>query len=114
MFSGCKNLSKVNIPEGSALESIGKQAFAGTAITEFDVPLSVTYIGASAFGSCENLMRVTVPYGSELKTLGGNILGANTTFYIPEGSEAETEAKRYGIKYTPSLSHSETDFSSAR
>ena len=101
-FWGCKSLTNVYIPENSALSVIGKQAFCATAIAEFNVPKTVVNIGYSAFGACDNLASVTIPYGSELAVISGNIFGGVTSakFYLPEGSAAEEQAKRLGMKYT--------------
>ncbi|MCI8608369.1 MAG: leucine-rich repeat protein [Firmicutes bacterium] len=61
LFKNCKNLKNVSIPEG--IETISNQAFEGcTALTAFDFPTTLTYLGARAFyGS--GIQTVVLPDG---------------------------------------------------
>ncbi len=45
------------------LESIGDYAFAGSSITEIDLPDTVTRIGTGAFSGCKNLKEIVFPAG---------------------------------------------------
>lgn len=59
-FSGCTNLSTIQIPEG--VTTIGTNAFENcTDLYKIDLPESVTTICDFAFGNCTNLYHVTMP-----------------------------------------------------
>ncbi len=55
---GCKNST---IPNDGSVEKIGDNAFYGVAITNVNVPASVTQIGTAAFYGCENLSQIRLP-----------------------------------------------------
>ncbi len=57
-FSGCSNLTTVNIPD--TVETIGKNAFNSCGLTAVTIPESVQTIGGSAFNSCK-LTTVIIP-----------------------------------------------------
>lgn len=68
VFSGCKNLVSVNLPEG--LTDILDHAFEGCeSLTAITIPQSVWYIGRS-FAYCTNLSSVNFVEGSRLEHLG--------------------------------------------
>ncbi len=62
-FAGCTNLKTITWPTGStgspATIDVGYGSFAGTGITEIDIPDS-RYIQAYAFGGCPKLQKVTI------------------------------------------------------
>jgi len=58
-FSECVYLYEITLPDG--LQKIGDRAFVHCAITEIDIPDTVTYIGTGAFGLCTMLTSVTIP-----------------------------------------------------
>ena len=61
-FYGCRNLIKVNIPNG--VTSIDAQAFSGcSGLIEISIPNGVISIGESAFYGCRNLTKVNIPNG---------------------------------------------------
>ena len=81
-FSGCENLTSVELPEG--LTSLGNQAFNNTGLTSVRIPTTIktwynanpdpnfTVIGAGysrVFANCKNLISVELPEG--LTSLGG-------------------------------------------
>ena len=68
-FSGCKDLTQVNIPAG--VTSIGESAFQGcTGLTSVTIPDSVMTIGIRAFASCTSLRSVIIP--DSVTTIGAN------------------------------------------
>lgn len=74
-------LTSVTFEEGSALETIGAYAFSRAKISSFNVPASVTSIGAYAFYYCSELTSLTFEEGSAPLTFGttygndtGNVL----------------------------------------
>lgn len=67
-FAACKKLFCVNVPYNSALETIGKSAFAGNALEAFNLPETVVTIVEKAFENCTALKAVSVP--ASVKTLG--------------------------------------------
>lgn len=74
-------LTSVTFEEGSALETIGAYAFSKAKISSFNVPASVTSIGAYAFYYCSELTSLTFEEGTAPLTFGttygndtGNVL----------------------------------------
>ena len=74
-------LSSVTFEEGSTLETIGAYAFSKAKISSFNVPASVTSIGAYAFYYCSELTSLTFEEGTAPLTFGttygndtGNVL----------------------------------------
>lgn len=64
-FSGSLTWGKTNIntvvfEEGSQLTTIGKEAFRFSLIREFEMPDTVTTIGAYAFADCPNLKKIVL------------------------------------------------------
>ncbi len=58
-FSGCKDLTSVDIP--SSVTDIGVGAFENSGLTSVTIPNSVTSIGKDCFQNCDNLESVTIP-----------------------------------------------------
>lgn len=58
-FYKCEQLS--SLPIFNTLKTIGKYAFAYTAITDFSIPETVTKIPNGLFYTCTNLISVTIP-----------------------------------------------------
>ena len=54
-FYGCSGLTRIDFDENCALTEIGNYAFAGTGITEFRVPSSVTSFGNGVFNECPEI-----------------------------------------------------------
>ena len=61
--------------EGSQLESLGNNAFSGTAITEITIPVGVQSLD-NTFASCSNLAKVTFEEGSQLESIGNQAFSA--------------------------------------
>jgi hypothetical protein len=57
-FYNCSQLTKISIP--NVVDSIGRGAFAATALTEFYIPESVSSLSVSVFFGCNSLERITV------------------------------------------------------
>lgn len=70
------NGGSVSIPDG--VVSIGKAAFAESAVTSVTIPNSVTSIGYDAFWGCENLTSVSV---------GNSVTRVGAYAFDPEGCE---------------------------
>ena len=65
-FSGCTGLVKVTFKEGSTLDGIAESVFANcTALTEINLPKSITSIGRQAFENCSSLTSITIPQSVE-------------------------------------------------
>lgn len=56
---GCSELTSVTLPAN--LISIGRKAFAGTAVAQFDLPNTITNIGPGAFAENKALTSLCVP-----------------------------------------------------
>lgn len=81
-FNTCSNLKSVTFAKGSVLNTIYKNSFGGTAITEISLPASIENIAESAFGSASSLTFIdfetyeaqledgTVKQVSSLKSIG--------------------------------------------
>ena len=67
------------------IETIGANAFSGTAIAEITIPATVEEIGASAFEDCARLANVSFAAGSALETIGARAFAetAITAISIP-------------------------------
>ena len=63
-------LTSVTFESGSTLETIGAYAFSRAKISSFNVPASVTSIGAYAFYYCSELTSITFEEGSAPLTFG--------------------------------------------
>lgn len=59
VFSGCKNLSKVNL--SSHIKEIGSYAFLGSGLKSVTLPSGIKDISWELFSNCENLESVTIP-----------------------------------------------------
>ncbi len=58
-FYHCKRLAGVSLP--NTVASVGRDAFAGTAMTEIVIPPSVKTMGEGMFLDCKKLKKVTMP-----------------------------------------------------
>ena len=88
-FYACRTLGKVTLPE--SLTYIGKQAFAGTAITRIVIPDNVTQIAEDAFEDCYRLAHVTL--GQNVQEIGhGAFAGTMTLVEIYNRSSLEIVA----------------------
>lgn len=82
VFTGMTQLSKVTFTgSGTALTSIGDNAFQNTGIAEITIPACVTNISEYAFEGCLKLEKVTFAVNDEgkaaLKWIGGGYSGDN-------------------------------------
>ena len=64
VFEYCYSLSKINIPKN--ITSIPDRFVQGSAITEIEIPDTVTIIGSDAFRGCTSLTQVDLPDGLEV------------------------------------------------
>jgi len=68
-FNGCSSLTSIDLPQG--LTSIGVAAFGETALTQINIPNSVTMIKGDPFYKCLQLKEVVIEDGdTELSTNG--------------------------------------------
>lgn len=85
-FSQCKNLLRVNIPEG--VKKIGYAAFSGCDnLCEVILPSTIVEICGAAFKDCVNLHRISIP--SSVKQIGKNAF-----------SKSHVDLKARAISYT--------------
>ena len=87
VFSGCKNLKKVIIP--NQVKRIGYGAFEGCGLEEVILPESIKKIESLAFCECEYLKQITIPtadvaFGSKaMPSVKEVIIPQNKYDYIP-------------------------------
>lgn len=62
-FSQCTSLTNIDLGDYTELQTIGNYAFNGTAIKTVNIPNTVNYIGAGAFGNCSGLTSIVLPSG---------------------------------------------------
>ena len=104
----------------SRLVSIGKEAFANTAISNVVLPVGLAEIGEGAFNNCDNLQSLTIPRGVtqipapiasgcdnltqvvlpvEVTSIADGAFGGNVeTVLCPAGSAASEWAEKTGCK----------------
>lgn len=58
-FEGATNLSYIKL--SNLITSLDKKVFAGTAIEEIRLPISLKYLGKEAFDGCTNLKKIYAP-----------------------------------------------------
>jgi hypothetical protein len=62
MFSGCTSLESVVWPNDGSVGAISEEAFMGCVnMTEFNLPTSITNIGARAFAGCTSIEEIELP-----------------------------------------------------
>lgn len=72
-FENCKKLKKIEIPENSELQSIGKYAFSNTSITNFFIAESINFLNKSVFIETPLLKEITIsPKNKHFKYLDEN------------------------------------------
>ena len=88
MFSGCPQLTEVQLPDG--VTKIGAYAFSEcTSLTTVKVPESVTSIGESAFNRCSNLENLNLPAGitsMECKNTFNRCKKLTAKIVVPDGT----------------------------
>ena len=72
VFEGCGSLVTVRFDRNSHLTVLGQRAFAGTAITAFEIPAGVVVIGYGAFAKCRALENLTVAVGNSRYAVSQN------------------------------------------
>ena len=102
-FMGCIALQTVEFEEGNQLEKIGNSAFMECAITDIDIPETLTILEGQAFNSCENLTSIVIPAG--VSEIGNNTFGRSSqlesiTFLALEPPTLE----QYGLNAVNNLS----------
>ena len=60
-FSGCAYLTSIHLPK--SIVSIGQRAFAGSGISNIQIPGSVAVIEDNTFRDCNNLISIRIPEG---------------------------------------------------
>ena len=83
-FNALPNLSQVTLAD--SVKTIGKAAFAGSAISEVTLPREMDFIGQEAFANCRNLHSVRMP--DRLKDWGDCVFlddEALETIAVPDG-----------------------------
>jgi hypothetical protein len=95
-FYNCSQLTKISIP--NVVDSIGRAAFASTALTEFYMPASVSSLSINVFYGCNSLERINVSpdnktyaskdgvvYNKDFTDLVAFPTGIGGDFTVPDG-----------------------------
>ena len=78
MFYNCSSLSDFAFPP--SITKIGSYAFVNTALTNINIPQSVSIIDRYAFQNCNNLITFTIPEDSDLQTIGNGVFSGCRSF----------------------------------
>ena len=95
-FSGCSSLATVKLPTNAYWYTIVRYAcFQRTAISEIEIPSSVTEIRSTAFANCSSLAKVTVlattpPALANVNAFSGT--DANLVIYVPSASVSDYQS----------------------
>lgn len=86
-FKSCSQLQTVTFAEGSALASIGDNAFEGCQkLSSLQLPEGVTEIGRAAFNGCRALREITIPTGvTEIEDFTFGVCASLREIHLPEG-----------------------------
>ncbi|MDI9520778.1 MAG: leucine-rich repeat protein [Bacillota bacterium] len=101
-FAHNQRLLSITLPEG--LQSIGRQAFAGSRLDNISLPASVTSIGEYAFSNCQELNRVSLT--ASVPSLPAGLFAGCTSLVslsLPEGITSIGEACFSGCTFLVSL-----------
>lgn len=85
-----------------ALQTLGSNAFAGTAITEIVVPQTITALENNVFSGCQQLQKVTLPL--TLRTIGSNTFENCTALSELVVPESVTSIGNYAFSGCKALS----------
>ena len=98
-FSSCDNLKSVSLSDG--IREIGMGAFGScVSLEEINIPETVTTIGKGAFYGCSSLTDLTIPASVQVFGDADIFTGCTSlTIHCVEGSEAHTQAEKYGIPF---------------
>ena len=72
-FNQQAKIAEISFESGSALKTVGDQAFAGTGITSIILPDAVRTIGKEAFSGCASLIKINI-LSDTLTSVGTNAL----------------------------------------
>ena len=86
-FKSCSQLQTVTFAEGSALASIGDNAFESCQqLSGLQLPAGVTSIGRAAFNGCRALTEITLPAGvTEIGDFTFGVCASLREIHLPEG-----------------------------
>ncbi len=101
-WSDDPKINNITLADGSKLQTIGARAFAYSLLTSFEVPATVTSIGAGAFANCENLDSLTFAEGSAAAPdlVFGEPVIASTETYEDNRPTGEQYSVLYGTGVT--------------
>ena len=93
-FAYMKNLTSIEIEEGTQIETIGAYAFLETSIETITIPSSVTAIGAGAFFGT-NLETITIP--AAVKTIGASAFSIDTLTSVAFENNSQLETIKRNV-----------------
>lgn len=106
-FKGCTSLSTVTFGTSSQLTTIWYNAFDScTSLTSIELPMGTTTVDPESFYNCTSLTSITMPYtikyigyGTIWDTESLFIGSSNVTIKGYTGSDVETYAKHFSLKF---------------
>ena len=88
-FSGCSNLTEIDVSSASSLTDIGRFAFENcTSLTSVNLPSNVIFVFQGAFSGCKNLK--TAVFNGNMASVSGNVFegcSSLTSFTIPSQAD---------------------------
>ena len=103
VFRECSSLKTIKFPDG--VDRLPSYMLAGTGITSFSIPDSVTHLGDGVFQGCQHLENVSIP--SEIEDLSSHLFDGCSSLIgvdLPEGITKIPSYLLYGCKSVVEIS----------
>lgn len=109
-FARVASLTSLTFEEGSQIQTIGEEAFAGTNIITFTLPNTVTHVGEYAFSSIQALSTFLFENNSQLLVISNDMFRYNgklVSIIIPKSVTTIGDRAFFGTKLLESIQFEE-------